>query len=318
MYIIYVMEKALILLFICLLILVGCAPGQNPKIAYLSVDSTQIPLLYGDLHIMDVDGSNNIQLVTQQKVMNFLCWGPEGKRIAYVGLDSETLAQNLYVIDTDGENERKITDIEDHKKHIMLSAGCWNQDGNKILFTLLNNRTKFEDSEIFEVVVDESRMTELDFKGVGVTWASRGDKISLNANRTTSTGQVVTYIAKSDDNLSDATTASEGTGLRCGVRSFKDDKLICNGPRNRQNQRQLLFLDVETGEQIPISRWPVSGQGELIFTHMDWSPQNGKIMYTGLHLLNKEVDVYVMTTDGFQNVKLMNEPLTCCAAWSDR
>ena len=78
MYIIYVMQKALILLFICLLILVGCAPGQNPKIAYLSVESTQIPLLYGDLHIMDVDGSNNIQLVTQQKVMNFLCWAQRG------------------------------------------------------------------------------------------------------------------------------------------------------------------------------------------------------------------------------------------------
>ena len=181
MYIIYVMQKALILLFICLLILVGCAPGHNPKIAYLSVDSTQIPLLYGDLHIMNVDGSSNIKLVTKQKVMNFLCWGPEGKRIAYVGLDPETLAQNLYVIDTDGENERQITDIKDHKKHIMLSAGCWNEDGNKILFTLLNNRTKFEDSEIFEVVVDESSMTELNFKGGGGTWASRGDKISLNA-----------------------------------------------------------------------------------------------------------------------------------------
>ena len=312
------MQKGLILPFIFLLILVSCAPEQTRKIAYLSVDSTQIPLLYGDLHIMDVDGGNNMKLVTEQKVMNFLCWDPEGKRIAYVGLDPETLAQNLYVIDTDGENERQITDIEDHKKHIMLSAGCWNEHGDKILFTLLNNRTKFEDSEIFEVVVDEASMTELNFKGVGVTWSSRGDKISVNANRTTSTGQVVTYIAKPDDKLSDATTASEGTGLRCGVRSFKDGKLICNGPRNRQNQRQLLFLNVETGEQIPISRWPVSGQEELIFTHMDWSPQNGKIMYTGLHLLNKEVDVYVMTTDGFQNVKLMNEPLTCCAAWSDR
>ena len=318
MYIIYVMRKGLILLFFCLFILVGCAHRENPKIAYLSVDSAQIPLLLGDLHIMDVDGSNNIQLVTEQKVMNFLCWSPKGKRIAYVGLDPETLAQNLYVIDTDGENQRQITDIEDHKKHIMLSAGCWNEDGNKILFTLLNNRTIFEDSEMFEVDIDESRMNELNFKGVGVTWASRGDKISLNANRTTSTGHVVTYIAKADDNLSDAIMASEGTELRCGVRSFKDDKLICNGPRNRQNQRQLLFLDVVTGEQIPISRWPVSGQGELIFTHMDWSPQNGKIMYTGLNLLNKEVELYVMTTDGFQNVKLMNEPLTCCAAWSDR
>ena len=94
--------------------------------------------------------------------------------------------------------------------------------------------------------------------------------------------------------------------------------MICNGARNRQNQRQILFRDVGSLEEVPVTKWPIPSQQELIFTHMDWSPNNGKVTYTGLHLLKKEVDVYIMTTDGQKNAKLMDERLTCCLAWSDR
>lgn len=311
------MKKVFIFLLLNL-ILLGCTQTHNAKIAYLSVDAAQIPLLHGDLYVMDVDGANEARLATTNKVVNFLCWGPKGERIAYVGLDPNTMAQNLYVIDSDGGNEMRITNIEDHKKHIMLSAGCWNNDGDRILFAMLNNRAEFEDTDIFEAMVDGSGMTKLDIKGVGVSWASKGDKILFNTNRTTPTGRLVTYITESGQEASEAAVVSDGIGLRCGVRSFKDEKLICNGARNRQNQRQIMFRDAGSFEEVPVTKWPIYGQEELIFTHMDWSPNNGKITYTGLHLLKKEVDVYIMTTDGLGNAKLIDENLTCCAAWSDR
>ncbi len=317
MYIIYGMKKFWIFLSLNL-ILLGCTQTEDAKIAYLSVDASQMPLLHGDLYVMDVGGANKTHLATTHKVVNFLCWGPKAERIAYVGLNPDTLAQNLYIIDSDGGNEMQVTDNEDHKKHIMLSAGCWNEDGKKILYAMMRNRIEFEDTDIFEVMADGSSMTKLDLKGVGVSWASRGDNILVNTNRTTSTGRLVTYVVESAQKAAGAGVVSNGVELRCGVRSFKDERLICNGARNRQNQRQILFLDVGSREEIPVSKWPVSGQEELIFTHMDWSPNNGKITYTGLHLLNKEVDVYIMTTEGLGNSKLMDDSQTCCAAWSDR
>ena len=102
------------------LIQLGCTQTEDSKIAYLSVDASQMPLLHGDLYVMDVGGANKPRLATTHKVVNFLCWGPKGERIAYVGLNPDTLAQNLYLIDSDGGNEMQITDIEDHMKHIML------------------------------------------------------------------------------------------------------------------------------------------------------------------------------------------------------
>ena len=58
------------------------------------------------IHVMDVDGRNRIQLTHDPVRKRFPSWSHDGKRIAYVG------DHVIWVVDSDGENPRKLTRID--------------------------------------------------------------------------------------------------------------------------------------------------------------------------------------------------------------
>ena len=77
-----------------------------------------------EIYIMDLDGSNVLQLTTNDLLDKSPTWSPNGQQLAYVS-DNE-----LHLINSDGSNPRRITD----KNEFTIRSPVWLPDGQQIAF----------------------------------------------------------------------------------------------------------------------------------------------------------------------------------------
>jgi TolB protein len=80
---------------------------------------------YGQIHIMDADGSNDRHLVYGFSPS----WSPSGRQILYYADWRGELNAEIYVIDTDGHN---LTNFSNHAANDWSPA--WSPDGQQIVF----------------------------------------------------------------------------------------------------------------------------------------------------------------------------------------
>ncbi len=101
----------------------------------------------GRLWTMSSDGSRPLQLTAEGA--GGPQWSPDGTRIAFLRLDDQDLLTDLWVIDSAGGEEQRLTNVSD------TGSFSWSPDGTKIAFTTRRDG----DYEIYTMSSDGSAQT---------------------------------------------------------------------------------------------------------------------------------------------------------------
>ena len=141
-----------------------------------------------EIYTMNPDGGD-LQNLTQNSAFDeFPEWSPDGKKIAFRSKRQGGI-NKIYVMDADGGNVRRITDIQGKRV-------TWSPDGKHLVFT--STSVGGENYEIFTVDIDGSNLTRLTYNpemDSDPAWSPDGSKIAFSSTRD-AIGQI--YVMNTD------------------------------------------------------------------------------------------------------------------------
>ena len=153
------------------------------------------PSYFGDIYIMNADGSNVRRLTEAAGYDGGPFFSPDGARIVWRHFDESGMVADVWTMKTDGSDKHRVTDFKS-----MSWAPFYHPSGKYIIFT--SNKLGFENFELF--VVDAKgehepvRVTYTDgFDGLPV-FSPDGKKISWTTGRTTD-GKSQIFLADWND-----------------------------------------------------------------------------------------------------------------------
>jgi Tol biopolymer transport system component len=145
----------------------GSEPAWSP-------DSSRIAFITDDLSVINADGTNERQLVTDVAQSVKPAWSPDGSKILF-GRDTRSGDENLYVVNSDGSDERQLTTIPIDND----VPARWSPDGKLVAFVGLSE--KFVD-ETYVVRPDGSGLKLVDKGGAGTSWSPDGTTLAVVRN----------------------------------------------------------------------------------------------------------------------------------------
>lgn len=121
----------------------------NPTAAAWSPDGTKIALVGGlffaippgdlaiDIYTVNVDGSGLTKLTKESGLNGSPTWSPDGSQIAFSSNRDPDQRHKIWVMNADGSNQRRLTDIHNTSNPLFYGDGwpSWSPDGSSILFT---------------------------------------------------------------------------------------------------------------------------------------------------------------------------------------
>ncbi len=153
------------------------------------------PAWFGDLYIMNADGSDQRRLTTAPGYDGGPFFSPDGERIVWRRFDASGMNADIFSMKTDGSDVRQVTHFKS-----MSWAPFYHPSGKYIIFT--SNKLGFENFELFITDVDGGgepvRITFTPgFDGLPV-FSPDGKRLTWTSNRT-SDGKSQIFIADWND-----------------------------------------------------------------------------------------------------------------------
>src|SRR5947207_2034318 len=102
------------------------------------------PAYFGDIYIMDADGSNQRRLTSTPGYDGGPFFSPDGQRIIWRRFDKSGLIADVYTMKPDGSDERRLTDFK-----AMSWAPYFHPSGQYVIFT--SNKLGFSNFELYLV-----------------------------------------------------------------------------------------------------------------------------------------------------------------------
>ncbi|HEV7868375.1 MAG TPA: M28 family peptidase, partial [Chthoniobacteraceae bacterium] len=119
----------------------GYAQASTPEVKQrLEKD----PAYYGDIWIMNADGTNQRQLTTAAGYDGGPFFSPDGQRIVWRRFDESGMNADVFTMKTDGSDVRRLTEFKS-----MSWAPFYHPSGKYLIFT--SNKLGFENFELFVV-----------------------------------------------------------------------------------------------------------------------------------------------------------------------
>ncbi len=111
---------------------------DNKKIAFVvSRFPFGLERATSDVYVINSDGTGLTKLMSDSGEDRDVTWSPDGKQIAFASNRDPDRRWRIWVMNSDGSNQRRLTDIHDTSNPIFYSdmTPSWSPDGTKILFT---------------------------------------------------------------------------------------------------------------------------------------------------------------------------------------
>ena len=206
---------------------------------------------FGDIYIMNADGSNIRRLTTAPGYDGGPFFSPDGQRIVWRRFDEHGMNADVFTMKTDGSDVRRITDFKS-----MSWAPFYHPSGSYIVFT--SNKLGFENFELFIADAhgerEPVRVSFTDgFDGLPV-FSPDGKRLSWTSNRT-SDGKSQIFVA--DWNHPAAVKALDESPKR--ARTAEETKLA----EEAKNALQMRIADEERTRAPLPTAVPTVGSSEL-------------------------------------------------------
>ena len=158
------------------------------KMEYFS-DQALIESPTWDIYVMNVDGTDQIQLTTDPASELEPSWSPDGAKIAFI---SDRNGQNfdIYVMNADGSNVTQLTDDSANE-----FGPVWSPDGKQIVF----NSDRNGNVQLFVLSIDGSNLIQLTqdtSNSAYADWSPDGKRIIFESDR--DTGHANIYVMNAD------------------------------------------------------------------------------------------------------------------------
>ena len=139
-----------------------------------------------EIYVMDNDGNNPQRLTDNEFFDTHPSWSPDGKRIAFMSrrdghfIGEFGLTYEIYVMDADGKNTRRLTDNRKSD-----SSPSWSPDGKWIVFSA----DRKGDNVNYEIYVmdndggNQRRLTNNRVHDKSPSWSSDGKRIVFSSYR---------------------------------------------------------------------------------------------------------------------------------------
>ena len=162
------------------------------------------PSWFGDIYIMNADGSNVRRLTDAPGYDGGPFFSPDGQGIVWRHFEENGVIADIWTMKTDGSDKRRITDFKS-----MSWAPFYHPSGKYIIFT--SNKLGFENFELFMVDVDGEREPVRvtftpGFDGLPV-FSPDGQKLCWTSGRT-SDGKAQLFLADWNDEAASAALAA--------------------------------------------------------------------------------------------------------------
>ena len=152
-----------------------------------------------EIYVMDADGSNLQRLTNNLAADEDPAWSPGGERIVFtsareghfIDLD-ENITDEIYVMDADGGNQRRLTENRNNDWDPV-----WSPDGKRIAFAA-DRKGDFEKFDIYVMDADGGNPQKLTNNRVwdsSPSWSPDSQRIVFNSNRD---GKSEIYVMDAD------------------------------------------------------------------------------------------------------------------------
>jgi Tol biopolymer transport system component len=255
--------------------------------------------------MINADGSNLIQLTSDQAIDRDLTLSPDGKKIVFISRQDGN--SEIYVKNADGSNPIKIT----NNQVPIGGQPSWSPDGQKIAFIAYPGNMW---AEIYVMNADGSNQTNLTNNKVhdsNPTWSPDGQKIMFLSNLG---GYEQIYVMNAD-----------GSDQK---RLTKNNKASYDIPIWSPDGHKIKYMSIVGISQIYEMNADGSNQARVTNNQMDignpiWSPDGQKIAFSSIpkdgirsdgRILTEQI--WVMNADGSNPTQLTkNESYDASLTW---
>lgn len=256
-----------------------------------------------DVFVMDVDGSNPVQVthdeplviislyaLTNRLVDLWPTWSPNGDRIAFASsrhsLHSTILDFNIYTINPDGSDVRKVTEDGEWG-----SWPSWSPDGTRIAFMSPDNGP-----QLYIVNADGSNLVPVTrgSQGGGLpAWSPDGSHIAFTSERD---GDAEIYTMDTSGVSAIQLTYDPATDQ---LPAWSPDGSLIAFESDRDGNSDIYLMEANGANVIQLTDHPELDSAPA------WSPDGNRIAFHSYR--DGDADIYVMDADGSNLVQLTHD-----------
>jgi Tol biopolymer transport system component/serine/threonine protein kinase len=274
--------------------------GGIGQIAFAS-ERTGLPQIF----LVNLDGTNLVQLTNQSSGACQPSWSPDGARLAFTSpcrlhgdfVNGAYSDSSLFVINADGTGMKQLTSV----------AGAdfdpdWSPDGKQIAFTSIRDGNR----QIYTLDIDSMAVTRLTKPDVNIensqpTWSPDGQEIAYQVKRF-GTYQVWVMSSTGQDNLQ---LARSGQSLWDYLPTWsRDGRMLLFTQRYASGISRPWLMSIqyqEGGDATRLSNFPTP------IEDVEYSPDGLWLLSEGMDG-NGNHDIYLMTITGGNRTRLTNDP----------
>lgn len=286
------MKKLLITTLLFLLVNSACqnaAPtpmveimGQGLIVFYSDRDGNT------EIYSIHPDGSGPARLTDDPAFDDSPAISPDGARIAFLTARHDpnpqfpNLKYEIYVMDIDGGNPRRLTTTESAEDH-----PAWSPDGSKIIFDADYDNEGFY--EIYTITPDGSNLTRLTSNAANdqfADWSPDGKQIAYSSDRN---GNWDIFVMDADGSNQHPLTNSPNWEL---FPAWSPDgmRIAFNGLVPRSRNTDVYVMDKDGSDVLQLTDTSHFDENPV------WSPDGGQIAFQTER--NGNFEIYIMNADG--------------------